>query len=89
MGFLCRLSKQINEQFIDEKVNVHIYYSLETDVPALQGAHTAACSVPMHHIVHQYTHIMPMDSAQWSISILLNLRLLADKLFCGEKYIPT
>ena len=88
LGFLYRLNKQINERFIYEKVNVHIYYSLETDVPALQGAHTAACSVPMHHIVHQYTH-MPMDSAQWSISILLNLRLLADKLFCGEKYIPT
>ena len=63
LGFLYRLNKQINERFIYEKVNVHIYYSLETDVPALQGAHTAACSVPMHHIVHQYTH-MPMDSAQ-------------------------
>ena len=63
LGFLYRLNKQINERFIYEKVNVHIYYSLETDVPALQGAHTAACSVPMHHIAHQYTH-MPMDSAQ-------------------------
>ena len=46
------LNKQMNESFIYEKANVHIYYSLETDVPALQGAHTAACSVPMHHIVH-------------------------------------
>ena len=32
-----------------------IYYSLETDVPALQGAHTAACSVSTHHMAHQYT----------------------------------
>ena len=63
LGFLYRLNKQINERFIYEKVNVHIYYSLETDFPALQGAHTTACSVSMHHIAHQYTH-MPMDSAQ-------------------------
>ena len=47
LGFLYRLNKQINERFIYEKVNVYIYYSLETDVPALQGAHTAACSVPI------------------------------------------
>ena len=80
LGFLYRLNKQINERFIYEKANVHIYYSLETDFPALQGAHTTACSVPMHHIAHQYTH-MPMDSAQWSTSILLILRLLvAEKL---------
>ena len=80
--------KQIKGSFIYDLVNLYIYYSLETDFPALQGAHTTACSVHMHRIAHQYTH-MPMDSAQWSISILLNLRLLADKLFCGEKYIPT
>ena len=42
LGFLYRVNKQINERFIYEKVNVHNYYSLETDVPALQGAHTAA-----------------------------------------------
>ena len=88
LGFLYRLNKQINERAIYEKAKLHTYYLLETDFPALQGTHTTACSVPMHHIAHQYTH-MPMNSAQWSISILLNLRLLADKLFCGEKYIPT
>ena len=88
LGFLYRLNKQINGRFIYEKIHVHICYSLETDFPALQGAHTTACSVPMHHIAHQYTH-MPMNSAQWSISILVILRLSADKLFCGEKYIPT
>ena len=63
LGFLYRLNEQINEHFIDEKANVHIYYSLETDVPALQGAHTAACSVSMHHMAHQYTY-MSMDAAQ-------------------------
>ena len=80
--------KQIKTSSIFEKAEPHTYYLLETDFPALQGTHTTACSVPMHHIAHQYTH-MPMDSAQWPISILLILRLLADKLFCGEKYIPT
>ena len=45
LGFLYRLNKQINERVIYEKVKLHTYYLLETDFPALQGAHTTACSV--------------------------------------------
>ena len=52
LGFIYRLNKQINKRVIYEKVKLHTYYLLETDFPALQGAHTAACSVPMHHMVH-------------------------------------
>ena len=52
LGFIYRLNKQINKCVIYEKVKLHTYYLLETDFPALQGAHTAACSVPMHHMVH-------------------------------------
>ena len=44
--------KQINKSFIYEQIKLHTYYLLETDFPALQGAHTAACSVPMHHMAH-------------------------------------
>ena len=80
--------KQINESFIYEKIKLHPYCLLETDFPALQGAHTTACSVPMHHMAHSYTY-MWMDASQWSTSILLILRLLAEKLLCREKYIPT
>ena len=34
------------------KANFHTYYSLETDFPPLQGAHTTACSVPTRVLVY-------------------------------------
>ena len=50
LSFLYRLMKQINKSLVYEKIKFHTYYLLETDFPALQGAHTTACSVPMHHM---------------------------------------
>ena len=82
LGFLYRLSKQINGRFIYEKVKLHTYYLLETDFPALQGAHSISyyrlqCAyAPYGSLVHLYVNgCLPIVDQRFTF-----LLLLAEKL---------